>query len=225
MSGLWARPRLLPWVARCALIRPLNTKCRWSSNGGGGSASDSYGFALGSLLALLGEARAFPSLAMGGRPALKALINLSGAVFCTALYIAAFLYARRTSPDRKRLVALALWLTALIGSVELLYSRAAMQVNAPDTHSLLVDWAWIVPTLIFMDHFVACLLIPWTWKECLAPPAMMFAVGAGIFALDAWTRAQSPSARTRTPILHVAGLSLIASIIAVIPGVLVCLIR
>jgi len=181
--------------------------------------------ALGSLLALLGEARAFPSLSAGGRPALKALISVSGATFCAMLYIAAFLYGRRVSPNRKRIVALALWLNALVGSVELIYSRGALQVDAPGTHSLLVDWAWTVPILIFMDHFLACLLIPWTWKECLAPPAIMVAVGGGIFACDAWMGAQSASARARTPIFHLAALLLIASVVAVIPGVLVCLIR
>jgi hypothetical protein len=137
-----------------------------------------------------------------------------------ATWAGAFAYVRRARPARGPLLALVFWLTVVAGGLSLVLTRVQAELAkdewglgaGPGGISPAAFSAGLAPLLIFLQHFITCLFIPWTWREAVRPAAVLVAVAACIAVFD--TASGRTSAWALLPIPLAA--------LATAPGALVC---
>jgi len=145
---------------------------------------------------------------------------------CTA----AFLYVRRFRPSRRTILTLALWLYTVTGALSLIVSKAILGfVNArvghgvalaPDALPLVqvVDatyvWGFYAAVMFSIAHWVACMFIPWTWKESLRPALIVWSIVCVIVVWDAWSA--KSGARVAGPV------TVALALVGMLPGTLTC---
>jgi hypothetical protein len=155
-------------------------------------------------------------------PPLARSLNLIETFLLIGSYAAAFFYVLRTRPALERLLHLGIYMTAILPSISEIFLRADLSLDPagwselfPPSLSPGAALALIGPWLILLVHLLACLFIPWTLRECLVPAAAMLAVHAVLVAGDMTLTLQGPNVVT-------AGVALVFSPLAVLPGLVIC---
>lgn len=137
-------------------------------------------------------------------------------------YLAALVYAIRARPNLAALLKLGLYITAILPSLSILFSRANISLDRtswdfmdPSSPSGLA-WAVMSPTGIFLFFFIACVFIPWTVREALVPAAVIVLVNAAVVLADLLFTIH----RTDQRLLALFCLGI--SFLSVVPGLLIC---
>lgn len=143
-------------------------------------------------------------------------VRLTGAAIDVAFYAAGITVALLVKLNRRAIPLLALVLCAAVGAFDVLQDRIAAQYDwAGASHPHRQLWSISVPFNVLLDHFVACLIVPWTLRECLIPAAAIVGTAVLVVAYDA--AGGHAAAREALP--------LIPGALMVLPGALVCWLR
>jgi serine phosphatase RsbU (regulator of sigma subunit) len=157
-------------------------------------------------------------------PALSRILNIIEPIVLVGGYLSAFIYVFRRRPPLETLLWLGLYITAALPSLSLILLRIDLkldpvgwEVNSPNWPAG-VFLAVVSPWVIFLLHFVACLFIPWTVRECLLPAAAMLIINTAIVVGDIIFTLNDSQRFTAIG-------ALLLSIAAPLPGLLICWLR
>lgn len=140
-------------------------------------------------------------------------VRLAGAAIDTTFYAAGIVVALLVRLDRRAIPLLALVLSATVGGFDCLQDRIAASY---DRTAVARDyWSIAIPFNVIIDHFVPCLIIPWTLLECLIPAAAILGTATLAIMYDAATGHAAPG----------EAIWLVPAVLATIPGALVCWLR
>jgi len=154
------------------------------------------------------------------------LVGLVMAAECAvslSLYLAAGAYAIVERKNRAPLERLAILLTVLVGISEIIFERIripielnASMITDPDLRASPIAAALVFTGvamwIVFINHFLACLLVPWTFREALRPAAILLAAFSLIVLRDVAARQLPPKGLLTIPVLATS----------VIPGAAIC---
>jgi serine phosphatase RsbU (regulator of sigma subunit) len=135
-----------------------------------------------------------------------------------AIYAVTWVYARTRKLRQASLLRLVFWMVVTVALIELVGQRLALNAllapeisPGPALSVALVSAVSGVAVLAF-DHFLACLFMPWTWREALRPGGVLL----GMFSLQL-------VADFALHHLSSAGLLMIPGLAAaLVPGLLIC---
>lgn len=155
-------------------------------------------------------------------PGLARILNIIEPIFLVGGYLAAFVYVFRKRPDLRRLLHLAVYMTAILPGLSELFFRLDLSLDTAGWSDLLSAgltpgtlMAFVGPGMIFFVHILACLFIPWTVRECLVPAGAMLTFNTLIVVFDL---AFTLKGNDRV----IAGFALAFSPLALLPGVVIC---
>src|SRR5688572_5040000 len=159
------------------------------------------------------------------RPLAK-VFNLIDFVLIVGGYAAALVYVRGHKLPLDRLLRLALYITATLPALSIVFTRLDVELNRP-AYDWISDrlppgavWAIASPGSMLFAFTIACALVPWTVGEALKPAAALLAANAAVIGFDLLvTLNDQPQAR------GVARNFLIASPLALLPGLFICYLR
>ena len=149
-----------------------------------------------------------------------AWIELVECALYVLLYGAAWIHARGSRLCEDKMLRLAFWLVVCIAGVELVCERwqdnvlidpsdFRNQVNAA------MVYVGIALVVLFVDHGFACLFMPWTVREALAPAGVMLFMYGAIVGTDVLFGRLPASGLLTIPILAIGFL----------PGTAICWLR
>lgn len=148
-------------------------------------------------------------------------------LFSCVLFACALVYAWKSTPSRKRIVRLAVWLSCGTGVLSLLALRIAAAIDPRVLHVSIhpTDPAapfrltpqtvvmFIAEYLLLLEHLIPCLFIPWTARESLPLTASLLGTFLCIVAIDG-------AAGRIDPFFVVGGLMLGGLLL--LPGLVLC---
>ena len=155
-------------------------------------------------------------------PSLARLLNFIGLVLQVGGYLVALIWVVRAKPALPSLLKLGIYVTAILPSLSILFTRADITLNRaswdfmdPTTANGVV-WAVISPTSIFLFYLIACVFIPWTFREALLPAAVILLTNIAVVGADILFTIK----KLDQGIL--AGVCLGFSFVSVLPGLIIC---
>jgi len=153
----------------------------------------------------------------------------SASVAMVAGCVASFVYVHRRRPARKTILTLALWLYTVTGALSLIGSKAVLGfvsakvgAGAPAANEIPIVtvweatyvWGFYSAITFSIAHWVACMFMPWTWRESLRPAMIVWTIVCIIVIWDAF------SARSG---VRVAGpLTVSLALVGILPGTITC---
>lgn len=153
-------------------------------------------------------------------PPLARAFNVLDFVVVCGGYVAAFVYVWRVRLPLDRLLKLGIYLTAILPSLSILFTRLDITLN-PSSYDFLggsaepgTCWAILSPWSIFMGFTVACIFVPWTVREALRPAAVVVGANSLVLIFDLLFTIRQPFGR------YVALACLAAAPFGVVPGLL-----
>jgi hypothetical protein len=155
-------------------------------------------------------------------PTIARLFTFINLVIQIGGYLFALVYVIRTRPSLAALLKLGLYVTAILPSLSILFTRADISLNRASwdfmdpTMSSGVIWAIMSPTSIFLFYLIACIFIPWTFREALRPAAVILLANSAVIVADLLFTIKTPDQRI------VAGICLGFSLLSVLPGLFIC---
>ncbi|HEX4795355.1 MAG TPA: PP2C family protein-serine/threonine phosphatase [Humisphaera sp.] len=135
-----------------------------------------------------------------------AQIQIAEAALCILIYAAAFAFIWRGSLRQGTMLRLAFAIVVAVVSVELISQRIVANA-APDPDQVLSPatvYAIVAAMILFIEHFFACLFIPWTLRESLGPAAFMLGTYAIIVSVDIMRRKMPTAGLWSIPVLAVS---------------------
>jgi serine phosphatase RsbU (regulator of sigma subunit) len=149
------------------------------------------------------------------------IVNLIECICAVAMYTAAFVYTRVIGLHERPLLRLVFRLLVAVAVVELLSRRLIDDIlfvpgvdNVPGLTPASLT-AWVMMFVLAFDHFLACLLMPWTVREALRPAAVFLVM----FAISVlWDRVVGRM--DSAPLLTIPGLFAF-----LLPGLAICWLR
>jgi hypothetical protein len=137
-------------------------------------------------------------------------------------YLAALVWVFRARPSLPALLKLGLYVTAILPSLSILFTRADITLNRPSwdfmdpVFASGVVWAIMSPTSIFLFYLIACIFIPWTFREALRPAAVILLTNAAVIGADILFTIQRPNQRI------IAVICMGCSVLSFAPGLFIC---
>ncbi len=151
-----------------------------------------------------------------GRQRWTSTIQVMDSLLAALAPVAALIYVRRRNPGRARLLTLALWVTGGVGAAGVVMLRVRFELETyPLDEGLAIGsyraWTIMAPAVILLSYTLACLLIPWTFREALRPAAVLMTAVAGVALFD------------RIRIANwVWPVAIGAAAVAMVPGLVIC---
>jgi hypothetical protein len=154
-------------------------------------------------------------------PPLARALNVLDCVLSSGAVVAAFVYVWRVRLSLDHLLKLGIYLTAIVPSLSILFTRVDISLNPKSYYDLIggtvepgTCWALLSPWSILLTFTIACVFIPWTVREAMRPAAVILTANALILLFDLVFTIRQPMGR------YVTLACLAASPFGVLPGLL-----
>jgi hypothetical protein len=155
-------------------------------------------------------------------PPLARLLNIIGLCLQVGGYLVALVWVARARPMLPALLKLGIYVTAILPSLSILFTRADITLNRASWDFLDplfangVVWAIMSPSSIFLFYLIACVFVPWTFREALRPAAVILLTNAAVIGADILFTIQKPDQRI------LAAICLGCSVLSFLPGLFIC---